>query len=79
MGALQKEVEEENEKHPEYKEANNYAFMCGDFPVTVGYALHALGKEQMKGSHPLSALLETYNKKEDWEKLMAAMKKAGLI
>ena len=53
--------------------------MCGDFPVTVGYALHALGKEQMKGSHPLSALLETYNKKEDWEKLMAAMKKAGLI
>jgi hypothetical protein len=24
-------------------------------------------------------LLEIYNKKEDWEKLMAAMKKAGLI
>ena len=79
MDTLQKEIVEENKEHPEYKEANKFTFMCGNIPVTVGYALHALWKEQLRGNHPLSILIEMYSKNRDWEKLMVAIEKAELI
>lgn len=71
---LKSHIEQENKWHPEFADINRlYAFMCGGTAVTAGYLLHALRKEQIKGSHPLAILIEMYNKKDELALLLEAI------
>jgi len=70
---LQREIKKENREFPEYAAINNaYAFEAGSNPITLQYALHALQKASMTGSHVLDLLLTLENKWQEMENLIEA-------
>lgn len=62
---LQAAIEEANKRHPHHAIINSaYAFELGSVVITLDYLLHAIGKAQMRGGHPIEALLSIEDK---WE------------
>jgi hypothetical protein len=56
---VQAEIDAQNAEHPEWAEINNaYAFEVMGTPVTVGYLLYSIHKEQRKGGSLLAFALE---------------------
>lgn len=61
--ALLKVIESEKSRLSEFHDINkNYSFQCCGINVTVGYFLHALRKEYIKGAHVLPMVCEINNK-----------------
>lgn len=62
---LEAAIEEESKRNPHHAIINSaYAFELGSEVITLDYLLHAIGKAQRKGSHPIEALLSIEGK---WE------------
>lgn len=56
-------IESANKKYPAHAPINvTYAFEVGDLPVTLDYLLWAIGKAEMRGSHPLEIMLSLDDK-----------------
>jgi hypothetical protein len=71
---LQHAIEQANAKFPEHAPINRtYAFECG-YPVTLDYALWAISKSAVRGSHPLEVLLTLENKWPDLNSMLEAYK-----
>ena len=67
---LNEAIEKENAEHPEWRHINEaYAFEVFDAPVTLGYVLHSIAKEERKGASAL-ALGLTLEDKWAFVKLM---------
>lgn len=70
----QAEIDQQNATHPEWAHINNaYAFEVMGIPVTVGYTLHSMRKEEQRGSSPLSMALEMEGKWPEFNALVSAM------
>lgn len=57
-------IDEEKKYYPELEDINrNFAFMIEDMPVTAGYIIHAIRKQEIKGvPHQLFLFAELENK-----------------
>lgn len=72
---LRAAVEQDNERHPQYKVINDsYAFNAinDSTPVTLGYLLWAIAKTMRQGSHPLDALMAMGNTHHKAEAMIKA-------
>jgi hypothetical protein len=71
---FQAEIDAENTEHPEWAHINNaYAFEVMRSPVTVGYLLYSLRKEEYKGQSPLTFALELEQKWPELRAMIEAM------
>ncbi len=71
---FQAEIDAQNLEHPEWAHINNaYAFEVMAVPVTVGYMLYSLHKEEYKGHSLLAVALEFEDKWPELRAMVEAM------
>ncbi|WP_337017674.1 toll/interleukin-1 receptor domain-containing protein [Oceanobacillus massiliensis] len=68
-------IDHEKRIYPELDDVNrNFAFVCGDFNVTVGYVLHGIRKETIKGGpHQIALLCDIHNKNNELSLLVESI------